>query len=145
MANGENLKKGVLTQFRSGEEAARNGRKGGKASGAARRKKADFKKTLNMLLTLEIDNPEITPALDALGVDSTLESAINMAMIKEALCGNVKAYEAIAKYSGQMTAESEAKTEKIHEETARLKRENSPDDDNDQVMEFIKVMRNDNT
>lgn len=39
MANEENLKKGELTQYRSGEEAARNGKKGGQASGKARRQK----------------------------------------------------------------------------------------------------------
>ena len=76
-------------------------RKGGKASGEARRRKADFRKTLNMLLTLKIDDPGITPVLEALGIDSTFESAVNMAMIREALTGNVKAYEAIAKYAGQ--------------------------------------------
>lgn len=76
-------------------------RKGGKASGEARRRKADFRKTLNLLLTAEIDSPEWTPILEALGLDSTLESAVNGAMIKEALSGNVKAYEAIAKYAGQ--------------------------------------------
>lgn len=75
--------------------------KGGKASGKARRRKADFRKTLNMLLTAEIDNEEWKPILEALGVECTLESALNMAMIKEGLAGNVKAYEAIAKYSGQ--------------------------------------------
>lgn len=80
---------------------------GGKASGEARRKKADFRKTLNALLTAEIDNPEWSPFLEALGLDSTLESAVNAAMIKEALSGNVKAYEAIAKYSGQ-SAQTEA-------------------------------------
>lgn len=74
---------------------------GGKASGEARRKKADFRKTLNALLTAEIDNSEWSPWLKSLGLDNTLESAVNAAMIKEALCGNVKAYEAIAKYSGQ--------------------------------------------
>ena len=74
---------------------------GGKASGEARRKKADFRKTLNALLTAEINSPEWSPMLEALGLDSTLESAVNAAMIKEALLGNVKAYEAIAKYSGQ--------------------------------------------
>lgn len=74
---------------------------GGKASGEARRKKADFRKTLNALLTAEIDNPEWSPLLESLGLDNTLESAVNAAMIKEALMGNVKAYEAIAKYSGQ--------------------------------------------
>ena len=76
-------------------------RKGGKASGEARRRKADFRKTLNMLLTLKIDDPGITPVLEALGIDSTFENAVNMAMIREALTGNVKAYEAIAKYAGQ--------------------------------------------
>lgn len=75
--------------------------KAGKASGEARRKKADFRKTLNLLLTAEIDSPEWKPVLESLGVECTLESALNMAMIKEGLSGNVKAYEAVAKYSGQ--------------------------------------------
>lgn len=74
---------------------------GGKASGEARRKKADFRKTLNALLTAEIDSPEWSPVLEALGLDSTLESAVNAAMIMKAMKGDVRAYEAIAKYSGQ--------------------------------------------
>ncbi|WP_333648014.1 KGG domain-containing protein [Lacrimispora sp.] len=99
MARGhENL---IPFNKRSEDEARELGRKGGKASGEARRKKADFRKTLNALLTTEIDSPEWTPVLEALGLESTLESALNMAMIKEGLAGNVKAYEAIAKYSGQ--------------------------------------------
>lgn len=98
MANNENL---IPFNKRSVSEAREFGRKGGKASGEARRKKADFRKTLNALLTAEIDNKEWTPLLEALGLDSTLESAVNAAMIREALSGNVKAYEAIAKYSGQ--------------------------------------------
>ena len=96
---------GNLVQFsgRSRDEVEEINRKGGKASGEARRKKADFRKTLNALLTAEIDNPEWSPVLEALGLDSTLESAVNAAMIKEALSGNVKAFEVIAKYSGQST------------------------------------------
>ena len=54
-----------------------------------------------MLLTAEIDSEEWKPVLEALGVECTLESALNLAMIKEGLSGNVKAYEAIAKYAGQ--------------------------------------------
>lgn len=75
--------------------------RGGKASGEARRRKADFRNTLNLLLTARIDSPDWAPVLEALGLDTTLEAAVNMAMIKEALSGNVKAYEAIARYSGQ--------------------------------------------
>ena len=100
-------------------EAARNGAKGGRASGEARRRKADFRKTLNLLLTAKIDSPEWTPLLESLGLDSTLEAAVNAAMIREALNGNVKAYEAIAKYSGQSD-----RTEADHEEQrARVDKE----------------------
>lgn len=96
MANNENLK-----PVRTKSEARERGRNGGKKSGEARRRKADFRKTLNLLLTSKIDSPEWTPILEAMGLESTLESAVNAAMIREALSGNVKAYEAIAKYSGQ--------------------------------------------
>ena len=72
----------------SPSEAREYGRRGGKASGESRRRKADFRKTLNALLTAEIDNPEWTPLLEALGLDSTLESAVNAAIIREALAGN---------------------------------------------------------
>ena len=100
----------------SPSEAREYGRRGGKASGKARRRKADFRKTLNMLLTAEIDSEEWKPVLEALGVECTLESALSMAMIKVGLAGNVKAYEAIAKYagqSGQTDADLEEQTAKI--------------------------------
>ena len=100
MANYENIKDYGFDK-RTASERRELARIAGKASGKTRRRKADFRKTLNMLLTAEIDHPEWTPFLDSIGVDSTLEAAVNAAMIKEALMGNVKAYEAIAKYSGQ--------------------------------------------
>lgn len=75
--------------------------KGGKASGEARRRKADFRKTLNMLLTAEIDSPEWKPVLESLGVECTLESALLMAQIKEAMNGNTQAATFVAKYAGQ--------------------------------------------
>lgn len=74
---------------------------GGKASGEVRRRNAEFRKTLNALLTAPIDHPEWTPILKQMGVENTLESAVNMSMLKEALNGNVKAYLAVAKYAGQ--------------------------------------------
>ena len=96
MANEQNLK-----PARTKSEARERGIAGGKASGEARRRKADFRRTLNALLTTEIDSTEWTPILKAMGLDSTLESAVNMAMIKEALAGNVKAYVAIKDVLGQ--------------------------------------------
>ena len=96
MANEQNLKP-VQTK----REARERGRNGGTARGAARRRKADFRRTLNMLLTAELDSGEWKPVLEALGVECTLESALLMAQIKEALAGNTKAATFVAKYSGQ--------------------------------------------
>ena len=125
MAGYENIKDKGFDK-RTTEELRIITSKGGKASGEARRRKADFRKTLNLLLTAKIDSPEWTPLLESLGLESTLESALNMAMIKEGLAGNVKAYEAVARYSGQSdktaAAEDEqaAKTEQIKAQTEKI-------------------------
>lgn len=127
MANNEKNLKGHGFHERTAEEQREIAIAGGKASGKARRRKADFRKTLNLLLTAEIDSPEWTPVLQALGLDSTLEAAVNMAMIKKALAGDVKAYEAIAKYAGQSDrtekddAEQAAKTEREKAQAETLK------------------------
>ena len=96
MANDENLK-----PVRTKNEARERGRNGGKKSGEVRRRKADFRKTLNLLLTAKIDSPEWTPILEALGLESTLESAMLAAQIKEAMEGNTKAAYFVAQYAGQ--------------------------------------------
>lgn len=128
LANEENLKR--LTP----SEAREYGQRGGKASGEVRRKKADFRKTLNALLTAEIDSPEWSPLLESLGLDSTLESAVNAAMIKKALSGNVRAYEAIRDTIGQTTKseqdleEQRARTEVLKAKSADPEGEEIADD-----------------
>lgn len=117
--------------------------KGGKASGEARRKKADFRKTLNALLTAKIDNPEWTPVLEALGLDCTLESALNMAMIKEGLAGNVKAFEAIARYSGQTDRtdhDLEEQQIKIDRDKRARDQETGNNDDSEGIQSFVDAM-----
>ena len=120
MANDENLK-GHGFHERTAKEQRELAIAGGKASGEARRRKADFRKTLNTLLTTKIDSSEWTPLLESLGLESTLESALNMAMIKEGLAGNVKAYEAVAKYAGQ-SGQTDADDEEQRIRTDRAKR-----------------------
>lgn len=119
--------------------------KAGKASGEARRRKADFRKTLNMLLTAEIDSEEWKPVLDALGVECTLESALNMAMIKEGLAGNVKAYEAIAKYAGQSNqTERDDEEQQIRTDRAKRTRDmevGDMDTSDENIQSFLKAMR----
>ncbi|MDO4326991.1 MAG: KGG domain-containing protein [bacterium] len=124
MANNENL---IPFNKRSEREAREFGRKGGKASGEARRRKADFRRTLNLLLTTEIDSPEWTPILESMGLDSTLEAAVNAAMIKEALSGNVKAYIAIRDTLGQ-TTKSEEDLEEQRVRTAAAKAKSGQND-----------------
>lgn len=100
MANNENLK-GYGFHERTAKEQREIAVMGGKASGEARRRKANFRKTLNQLLTTEIDSPEWKPVLEAMGLESTLETAMLAAQIKEAVNGNTKAAYFVAQYAGQ--------------------------------------------
>lgn len=140
--NEKNLK-GHGFHERTASEQREIAKRGGKASGEARRKKADFKKTLNKLLTTKIDN-SMTPVLEALGLDSTLESALNMAIIQKGLSGDVKAYEAIAKYSGQSTqTDYDDEEQKIKIDRARQARDRelgNADSSDDNIQNFLKAI-----
>ena len=140
--NDQNLK-----PVRTKSEARERGRAGGKASGKARRRKADFRKTLNMLLTAEIDSPEWKPMLEALGVDSTLESAMLMAQIKQAMLGSTKAATFVAKYSGQSPEPEEnrrnreADTELKKARKQAVTGENETEEALDKLDSILKEMR----
>ncbi len=139
MANNKNL---VPFSKRSVSEAREYGRKGGKASGASRRRKADFRKVLNALLTVEIDSEEWTPVLEALGLESTLESAVNAAMIREALAGNVKAYIAIRDTLGQTTkSEEDLEEQKVRTAAARARTGQDPDDEEEPDDGFLEALK----
>ena len=143
MAGYENIKDKGFNNRTTGELREITSR-GGKASGESRRRKADFRKTLNLLLTAEIDNPEWTPVLKSLGLESTLEAAVNMAMIREALAGDVKAYEAIAKYSGQRNStEADDEEQRIRTDRAKRARDQEigdTDNSEENIRSFLKAM-----
>lgn len=145
MGNENNL---IPFSERTEEEQRKIRSAGGKASGEARRRKANFRKVLNALLTAEIDSPEWKGLLESLGVDCTLETALNMAMIKAGLEGNVKAYEAVARFSGQ--SERPEEDVRNREADTALKRarkeaitgENENDEAIDRLDEILREMRN---
>lgn len=147
MANYENLKKGELTQFRSGEEAAKNGRKGGIASGEARRRKADMRSTMNRLLTMKAEVEGLSDILRADGGESTYEEIITMAMIQQAAMGNVKAFHEIKEIVGQ-TDKSDAELKNLNADT-ELKQarkqavtgENETDEALDKLDQILKEVR----
>lgn len=88
MANEENLKKGKATQFKSGEEAARNGKKGGEASAKARAERKTLKEELLLLLS-----------------EGDTQKKVSAALIKKAKSGNVKAFEVLRDTIGEKPME----------------------------------------
>ena len=117
MANNENLKKGKATQFKSGDEAAAAGKKGGVASGEARRKKADLRRVLEEAIngTYKVGDEEMTGA-EAL-ISSLMATACNSKSRS-----SVAAFNVIAKMMGQ----------DMPEQTG---------DDDDMVLQFLKHIR----
>lgn len=103
-----NLKRGNNPdgEFKSGRQAAEAGRKGGIASGKAKRQKNAARKTLEYILTLQ---PKITPAMRAnmsqLGFDEdaqpTTEDLIMVAMMQKSMKGDVRATELYLSMMGE--------------------------------------------
>ena len=72
MANEKNLKKGKSTQFKSGEEAVRNGKKGGKASGKSKREKKTIQNILNAFLEDNIKgNEQLEEIAERFGIEAS--------------------------------------------------------------------------
>lgn len=127
MSGADNLK-GHGFHERTAEEQRQIAVMGGKASGVARRRKADFRKALNMLLTCPIDDEIWKPTLEAMGLECTVETAVNAAMIRAALSGDVKAYIAIRDTLGQ-TTKSEDDLEEQKLKIKQTKRKMGDDDE----------------
>lgn len=82
---------------RSKDEARILGSKGGKASGIARRKKADLKKALNTVLTSKVHQSKLANLLEEMGFENSYEMAIVFSMANKATQGDVRAAEWISK------------------------------------------------
>lgn len=117
MAGADNLK--VPTS----EEARKYGKKGGVASGKARRKKANLRKAFETILQAEVASPNVKKQLEELGFDSTNEMALAMVMMQKAMKGNVRAFEQISRLTAIDTKDSLDKREQ-KERIEALKLEN---------------------
>ena len=82
---------------RTKDEARAISSKGGKASGVARRKKADLKKTFETLLSLDVKDSEIKKQLEEMGMSGNNEALLAFATFQQAVKGNQKATENIIK------------------------------------------------
>lgn len=78
-----------LKPVRSKDEAKERGKKGGIASGEARRKKKTIRETLEMMLSGKMPD------------GATRQDAIVVALLEKALSGDVRAFEAIRDSIGE--------------------------------------------
>lgn len=94
MSNGrENLRPFTV------ETARENGRKGGYASAKAKRKKADLKKAMQVLLAMDVASEKSKRQLEELGVEATNEMLLAFATFQQAVKGNQRAVENVIKLS----------------------------------------------
>ncbi len=139
MSGSENLK-----PVRTTAEARERGRNGGRASGAARRRKAQMRKTMEWLLTMRAEVPGLTEVLLADGGESTYEEIISMAMIEKAMRGDVAAYNAIKATVGQTDkTEEDLEEQKIRTDRAKRARDQevgNADSGEENIQSFLRAM-----
>lgn len=102
MAGSDNLK-GKGFESRSTEEVREIARKGGQNSGAARRKKRTMKSSAKLLMDMPVSK-QLTAKMKMMGIDeedATYQMGILVAMLQEALQGNVKAAQFIREMIGE--------------------------------------------
>lgn len=102
--NNENLRKINLTH----DEATRNGKKGGEASGKARRKKKQMKDMFEYILQLDVTDKELRKQMEEMGIadeQMTINALTCYAMVRKAVEGDTKAAEFIATMTGQKPQE----------------------------------------
>lgn len=92
MANNENL----VPFTKNSKEAKECGKKGAKKSAQVRREKRELKETLELLLTME--NPR---------TKEDNQTSIALALLEQAMQGNVKAFEVIRDTIGQKPVNKE--------------------------------------
>lgn len=101
MANEQNL---IRINERSKKEQRELARKGGIASGEARREKATLKNLLPMMMSLEIKDDKDKEKLKELGLsdkDMCNGALVSMALLQKAMKGNIQAIRLLAELNGE--------------------------------------------
>lgn len=121
--DGGRLREYQKTSEQDKDAAREAGRKGGLASVAAHRKKKAIQHILGMkLYEKDLDDIELLQSLaEVKGANITVEEAMAIAMVKRALKGDIKAYEAVTKYeNGQKAAELANEKQKLEIERMKI-------------------------
>ncbi|RSJ46174.1 hypothetical protein D8817_01350 [Streptococcus gordonii] len=97
MKHNQNL---IPVTQRTKQERLEISRKGGKASGEARRKKANLRKTLDKLLTMNVSDERLKKKLEEMGLYADNQTLLCVVMLEKAIKGNVRAAEWISNIIG---------------------------------------------
>lgn len=143
MANEENL---IPFDQRSENEQREIARKGGIASGEARRKKRDIREALNAVLAMDCYDADLSMELIELGFEPTNEMALVLSVLKRAVeTGDYRALETIMILAGEISDKEAAQIEKLQADTAKTKAETrfltmTEEDYSAPVQEFVKAL-----
>lgn len=98
-----------FTSDQSREKAVANGRKGGIASGEAKRKKRTMREIAEMVATMELKDPKMLAALHAAGFQDpiTNDDAAFFGLIRKAQTGDPSAMKLLAEMRGQYSTRVE--------------------------------------
>lgn len=125
MANADNLK-GKGFESRSTEEVREIARKGGVNSGASRRRKRTMKSGAKLLMDMPASKA-ITQKMKLLGIeeeDATYQMGVIVAMLQQALDGNVKAAQFLRELAGEDPKQEMQKKElKLKQDEFKYKKE----------------------
>lgn len=130
------IENGKATQFKSGEQAAENGRKGGIASGKAKKEKKALADIARMLLETDASEYQKTK-MGRMGVDAdnmTHATAVVCGLMAKAEDGDVSA----AKYLAELTGQDP----RLEMQKEELELRKGTAEDNDLVLELIGALRN---
>lgn len=123
MANEDNLI--PFTSDQSREEAKKNGRKGGIASGKAKRRKKAVREVIEMLANQPLTNEKLRKSIKGItaGVeddDIDLLTAATMGLFQSAIKGNEKAYKLIMERLDEAVIEDEAEEDELSKSLREL-------------------------
>ena len=130
MANEKNLENGKATQFKSGEEAARFGKLGGIASGAARRRKKSLREAADLYLSLPVRDKRKLNAMLRDGIDpedADNQMAIIAGLSKMAMIGDSKAAKVLFELLGEDSGNGDHKTNNLLEAIKGIEEINTDD------------------
>lgn len=122
-----NEKNLIPNSQRTPEELREMTRKGGIASGKERRKKADLKKAMQTLLSMNVQSDKSREQLETMGLEPTNEMLLAVSTFQQAVKGNQRAVENVMKLSTTEKDKHDIAEQKERIKAAKMKNQQLAD------------------